>query len=328
MPVANISVTNYNGSLLSVSALTSTQTIVLSAIGSSGTVTLEDDDGTLSTSDDGISTIDGDALTYIGSGTIQPGVDVAGIVIPLGTPKDVVVFEAGGQIYFHYPDGAPNFLSSVVAVLELSTASYPVFTPLCFVRGTLLQTPAGEVPVCELKPGDTVIDVHGAECTVRWVGSMEITVPEGCSACSARPISIAPGALGPGQPSRETRLSPAHRVLVRSPETELLFGESECLAAASALVNGDSIKYDSTCSQVEYFHVMCDDHRILVANGMPAESLAPPEAAISESGAIDESAVAEAAFADLLQDHTFRRVPPPAMVLKGYEARLLAAELH
>lgn len=49
----------------------------------------------------------------------------------------------------------------------------------------------------------------------------------------------------------------------------------EVLAPAVGLVNDSSIILDHAASQVEYHHLICSGHLVLIANGLPAESLFP-----------------------------------------------------
>lgn len=88
--------------------------------------TLADNDGTLG-SDDTQSTFDGDEITYVGSGTAQPGVEALGVVVPLGTAVPVIVFEANGNTYFHYPEGEPFVTDIVALILDIEDTPGEVF---------------------------------------------------------------------------------------------------------------------------------------------------------------------------------------------------------
>ena len=162
MPSSTIDAVAYDGSLLSLDLLSGSQTLVLSSFGSTTSGTFTNDNAVFDSNDDGVATFNGEPVTYIGSGTATPGVEVLGIVVPLGTSKDIVAFEAGGQIYFVYPDGPPNLLSAVAVVIDLSPAPYSDFTPVCFGAGTLILTPSGERAVETLQPGDFVLDIEGS----------------------------------------------------------------------------------------------------------------------------------------------------------------------
>ncbi|SFE65885.1 calcium-binding protein, partial [Roseivivax sediminis] len=121
MPTETINVTPYDGTLVSADLLQENTTLVLSAFGSEQSATFADNDGTLSTDDDGISTLNGEPVTYIGGGTAQVGLEepLTGLFVSLGEQVEVAVLEAGGDIFFHYPDGAPGELSAVLLSLNI-----------------------------------------------------------------------------------------------------------------------------------------------------------------------------------------------------------------
>ncbi|MCZ4354868.1 calcium-binding protein, partial [Roseovarius aestuarii] len=128
MPNTNIDVTIYGGPLQPTELLLGSPVILLGLLSGSTSGTLADDNGTLGASDDSISTFKSEEITYIGSGTVQPGVDVAGAVIPLGASVDVVAFEANGLTYFHYPNGGPGLVGAVALIVTLTSAPYEIFT--------------------------------------------------------------------------------------------------------------------------------------------------------------------------------------------------------
>jgi hypothetical protein len=274
MADATIDVTPYDGSLLATELLSSQQTILLSDFDSAFAGTLTDNDGNLSDLDDGIATFNGDPVNYIGSGTVQPGVDVLGVVVPLGEIRPVVIFEAGGQLYFHFPDGPPNILGAVALVVNISPAGYSVFNPVCFTAGTMILTPSGERQVEEIEVGDLVTDMDGASHEVVWVGGRQRDLPIALCPKFARwlTVRIPAESLGPNLPARDLLVSQQHRVLIEGAKAELLYGEMRVLVPAIALV-GDVVRIERSARRVSYHHLLCAQHVILVANGMPAESL-------------------------------------------------------
>lgn len=285
MPTASISVTPYNGSLLGGQLLSGPRTIILNAFGGSTAGTVTDNNGILSDADDGLSTFNGQPLNYIGSGTVQPGVNVLGAVIGLGPTKPVVVFEAGGKIYFHYPSGPPNILGAVALVVRVTPAPYQVFAPVCFVEGTMIRTPDGDLAVEALVAGDLVTDHEGRAHEVLWVAGRRMDLPVGLCPDFLRwlPVKIPKDAFGAGQPDRELRVSQQHRLLIEGVDPELLFGAPQVLAPARALL-GDIVSLDRDVRSVTYYHILCREHVILLANGMPAESLFPGRVARGRLG--------------------------------------------
>lgn len=273
MADATITVTPYDGDLLSLQLLSPDITHVFADFGPSTSGTLTDDDGFLSDADDGVATFGGDPIDYIGSGTATPGVDIGGFIIPLGATVPLVVFEAGGQIYFHYPEGPPNLLSAVAVVTSLTADPYEVFTPLCFGAGTMIATARGETKVEDLEPGDRVLDVFGKVHEVIWQGGRELEIPDAPEFDKWRPVRVRAHAFGPGCPARDTFLSQQHRVYFEHPGLTVPDGAPGAFAPACQMVNDRSVRIARGRSKIKYHHILCAEHVVLLANGMPAESL-------------------------------------------------------
>lgn len=133
----------------------------------------------------------------------------------------------------------------------------------CFVRGTRIATPGGEVAVEDLQPGALVQTMDNGLRPVLKVVSR--TVP---AVGRLAPIVFKAGALGN---ARDLLVSPQHRMLVSDWRSELLFGEPQVLVAALHLVNGDTI-FAKPGDEVTYFHLIFDRHEIVFAEGCPSES--------------------------------------------------------
>lgn len=163
--------------------------------------------------------------------------------------------------------------------------------PVCFVRGTLIETVNGLQPIESLKVGDMVMTRdHGLQ-PIRWIGCRVLSPMRLVLNAKLRPIRIRAGALGRQMPANDLLVSPQHRILVRSAIAQKMFGTEEILAAAKQLVMIDGIDIcDEIVGPVEYFHMLFDQHEIVFANGAEAESLLPgPEALKSVSpDALDE----------------------------------------
>lgn len=146
------------------------------------------------------------------------------------------------------------------------TAFVTVNTVPCFVVGTLIRTPDGEIPVERLQPGDLVLTQDSGPQPLRWIGNR--TVPaEGDHA----PIRIAAHTFGV---HRTLMVSPQHRVLIRDSLSELLFGEPEVLVAAKHLLNDRTVTR-KTGGVVTYFHLLFDEHQVVFSEGLPTESFLP-----------------------------------------------------
>ncbi len=185
-------------------------------------------------------------------------------------------------LQFTYTHFEPNHLF----FLELTLGSFsPIFvgppflhnslssTPVCFVEGTLIRTPRGDVPVETLKIGDLVVTASGEVRPVKWMGHRDVDFRLTPNA-SPR-IRIAAGAFGASRPSQDLYLSAGHSVCVN------LLGE--VFIPVGYLVNGATIARVET-DEITYWHVELDSHDILIANNLPAESYL----AMGNRGAFEE----------------------------------------
>jgi len=87
-----------------------------------------------------------------------------------------------------------------------------------------------------------------------------------------RPVCIPAHSFGDQKPYKDLYVSQQHRVLIDSSKCELLFGASQMLVASKSLI-GSRGHLDQQATSVEYFHILCARHVILLANGLPCESL-------------------------------------------------------
>ena len=150
---------------------------------------------------------------------------------------------------------------------------------VCFVEGTMIVTDRGEVAVEDLAVGDKVLTRDDGFQPIRWIGESRVRR----SAASA-PIRVRAGALGEGCPSRDLRVSPQHRVLMRDARLDLYFGVGEALVPAKHLVDGDGIIQELDGPAVRYFHILFDTHQIVYSDGVPTESFHPGAWGLSTLG--------------------------------------------
>jgi len=68
-------------------------------------------------------------------------------------------------------------------------------------------------------------------------------------------------------------LSPNHRVVLSDYRTSLYLGFDRALCAVKHLINGNEIKTISPEEGVEYFHVLLDEHEIVLSDNLESESL-------------------------------------------------------
>ncbi len=134
----------------------------------------------------------------------------------------------------------------------------------CFLLGTRLSTPDGEIAIEKLSIGDLVVTQNGAARAIRWIGRMTI---ERCLGApwpeDVQPVRVAAGAFGANVPHRDLYVSCAHMVHLGG-----------VLIPVRDLINGRTIAVaDIESEQQVYFHVVLDTHDVLLAEGEPCESL-------------------------------------------------------
>ncbi|MEY4871940.1 MAG: hypothetical protein RLZZ563_1270 [Pseudomonadota bacterium] len=186
----------------------------------------------------------------------------------------------------------------------------------CFVAGTRIATPTGEVAVEALQPGDLVLTRDDGPQPLRWVGR-RVVPAEGRMA----PIAIAAGALGA---HGALRVSPEHRVMLRHGMAEMLFGEPEVLVPAKMLVNDGTIR-PCPGGTVEYLHLMFDRHQVIWSEGLETESFFPASQSL---GGLERDALAElcAIFPELDPETGDGYGPVARRVLKAFEVQVMMGQ--
>ena len=188
-----------------------------------------------------------------------------------------------------------------------------VATVPCFVAGTMIETDAGQRKVEELKPGDLVWTMdHGLQ-SLRWIGQRTVA-----ALGNFAPVCVTAGTFGD---HANLLLSPQHRILVRDPLADLVFGTPEVLIAAKHLINGQSVQLVEGGS-VTYVHLLFDQHEIVMANGLATESFLPGPQTVD---AFEDDIVNEIAqlFPDLDLETGEGYGDAARQILKKHEARML-----
>lgn len=212
--------------------------------------------------------------------------------------------------------GHANFTYTIEDGLgHTDTAFVTVNTVPCFVAGTMILTPSGEVAVETLVPGDLVVTNDRGPQPLRWIGR-RIVAAEGAMA----PIRIRAGTFGP---HRDLRVSPQHRILLRDTMAELLFGDPEVLIAAKHLVDGVSVVVEPG-GEVEYVHLLFDRHEVLWSEGLETESFLPGP---QTSGGFEDEILHEirTLFPEIDPRTGEGYSPAARRALRRYEAELLIA---
>ncbi len=141
--------------------------------------------------------------------------------------------------------------------LTIDTNTFTV----CFLAGTSIATPAGETPIESLAIGDLVLTADGRAAPVKWVG-IQTVVSVFADPLRSFPIRITAGALGGGLPARDLHVSPDHALFLDG-----------VLVQAGALVNGTTIVRETAIPErFTWFHVELEDHALILAEGVPAET--------------------------------------------------------
>ncbi|WP_273687553.1 Hint domain-containing protein [Ketogulonicigenium vulgare] len=194
---------------------------------------------------------------------------------------EVVNFGAFGETY------QPGMLmvfsqnplnANQIAALSFQAVAFDTLTGQavvapCFTRGTLIRAMSGMVPIEDLRAGDLVDTIDNGLQPIRWIGSSTVSGAALKATPKLRPIHISAGALGEGLPSQDLRVSPQHRILVRSKIAVRMFGAAEILVPAVKLVALPGIYSVDECDSVEYFHMLFDRHEIVLSNGAESESM-------------------------------------------------------
>jgi collagen type I/II/III/V/XI/XXIV/XXVII alpha len=231
------------------------------------------------------------------SGTIQSDISVAfadstghlSLTSPLTELAPISGFSAGDTIYL--PNTPITGLSetwqqglgggtltlnqdgSVIGRLNLigtySTGSFSlksdpnggadIFIP-CFLAGTRIAVPDGELAVERLRPGMMVLTAAGQARRIVWVGHRVVDVAAHAQPQSVRPVRIAAHAFGHGRPARDLLLSPDHAIW-----------HEGVLVPAQLLINGRSIRL-GPIGIASYYHVELASHDLLLAEGLAVES--------------------------------------------------------
>jgi len=131
----------------------------------------------------------------------------------------------------------------------------------CFLKGTLIDTAKGPVPVERLEIGDLVKTVRGEALPVKWIG-WQCLVSSGAQWSEAiLPIRIKRHSLGGELPRRDLFLSPNHALFIDG-----------VLIRAKDLINGRSIARISEDDAIDYYNIVLESHEVVFAEGVAVET--------------------------------------------------------
>lgn len=185
----------------------------------------------------------------------------------------------------------------------------------CFMPGTLLATPDGEIPVEQAGAGTLLLTTDGRAVPVRWLGRSTIA-SRFADPAKVLPIRILAGALGENLPARDLVVSPGHALLL-----------DNVLVHAGALVNGVSILRETGLAErFTYYHVETDAHELLLAEGVAAESFLDVSAEVRFDNADERPTRVQAEEMTYPRALSARQLPAALSARLAARARLFGAE--
>lgn len=148
---------------------------------------------------------------------------------------------------------------------DAATTRFAEVASVSFTRGTHITMASGEQrPIEELAVGDKVLTRDDGPQSIRWIGQ---TTWRAIGELS--PIVITKGAL---HNENDLLVSPDHRLFIYQRQDKLGAGRSEVLVKVRHLINGETV-YRREGGYVDYFQLLFDEHQIIYAEGIAAESL-------------------------------------------------------
>jgi hypothetical protein len=133
-----------------------------------------------------------------------------------------------------------------------------------FARGTRITLPDGQMcPIEKLVAGDMVLTRDAGKQPIRHIGQATLRATG-----SFAPVVITKGAL---HNARDLVVRPDHRLFIYQREDHLGAGRSEVLIKARHLVDHTTV-LRRRGGYVDYFQLIFDDHHIIYAEGIAAES--------------------------------------------------------
>lgn len=134
---------------------------------------------------------------------------------------------------------------------------------ICFVAGTQILTEGGSVPVERIAAGCVIQTADNGLKRVIWAGSTTVTADDMVFDPGLRPVRIETGAFGNKQP---LLVSQQHRIAV---------GDGLVKAKHLPLIPGCRARIARGIRPVRYYHLLLEDHQMVIANGVESESLFP-----------------------------------------------------
>ncbi|MEP5757882.1 MAG: Hint domain-containing protein [Litoreibacter sp.] len=201
----------------------------------------------------------------------DPALDALDSGSTLDITFDVRVFDVSwtgtGDATF---DGPNN-----TAVVDTHQVTITIFgeNEVCLTRGTEIATPDGQCLIEDIAVGDLVLTRDNGAKPVKWIGHSKISDARRRGNDGLEPILIPKDTISTGVPERDLAVSPQHRILLTGAVANTLFGAECRFLAAKHLCDGQRVRpCPERFEQLEYWHLMLDDHDVILANGCPVET--------------------------------------------------------
>ncbi|MEM1301862.1 MAG: Hint domain-containing protein [Pseudomonadota bacterium] len=136
---------------------------------------------------------------------------------------------------------------------------------VAFTRGTHITMASGaQVRIEDLKVGDKVLTRDDGPQEIRWIGQNTRR-----AVGDFAPVLIRKGVLNN---ENDLVVSADHRLFIYQRDDAIGAGRSEVLVKVRHLINGDGV-LRMEGGHVDYFQLLFDNHQIIYAEGIAAESL-------------------------------------------------------
>jgi hypothetical protein len=176
---------------------------------------------------------------------------------------DILEISAQGQNFAFHLDQSGNYTNDTFHLASDGADGTDVTEAAavpCFLQGTLIRTPDGDVAVEALAIGDAIIGANGEALRVKWIGRRRYGAAHAQDG-DIQPIRIRKSAFSENVPDRDLFLSPSHAVLLEGYHIP-----------AGALANGVSVIAANGMREVAYFHIETEAHTSIIANNTPVET--------------------------------------------------------
>ena len=148
---------------------------------------------------------------------------------------------------------------------QIATTRFAEVASVSFTRGTRITMASGaQVAIEDIRVGDRVLTRDDGPQVVRWIGETTLR-----AVGDFAPVVIRKGAL---HNANDLVLSPDHRLFVYQRQDRLGAGRNEVLVKVRHLINGETV-FQQDGGFVDYFQLLFDQHQIIYAEGIAAESL-------------------------------------------------------